>query len=229
VEVNHGPLLVDNNLLLSPRSLWDMSEGGAYVHNLVTGKIDNWYDMGRLTSHLRPHSTTITGLTVTQGGDNRFLNNIFVGQGLPGDPPQRTADPKKSITGFGLQVYDARPIPPQTGGNLYLNGARPHAKEGAPLALAELDPAVKLGEQSDGWFLEMKCDRAWLDGTDRKPVTTESLGKATVSNLPYENPDGPPLVIDRDYLGTKRDPPQPAPRPFANPGIGPLRLKVNDF
>ena len=58
MDVNHGPFLVDNNLLLSSRSLWDMSEGGAYVHILMTGQIDNWYDMGRLTPYMQPHSTT---------------------------------------------------------------------------------------------------------------------------------------------------------------------------
>jgi len=35
VEVNHGPFLIDNNILLSGCSLSDMSEGGAYVHNLA--------------------------------------------------------------------------------------------------------------------------------------------------------------------------------------------------
>ena len=34
VEVNHGPFLVENNLFLSPRAVFDMSQGGAYVHNL---------------------------------------------------------------------------------------------------------------------------------------------------------------------------------------------------
>jgi alpha-N-arabinofuranosidase len=226
VEVNHGPFLVDNNLLLSARSLWDMSEGGAYVHNLLTGKIDNWYDMGRLTPHLQPHSTAIAGLTVTQGGDNRFFNNLFVGHGLPGDPPQRTADPKNSITGFGLWVYDARDFLLQTGGNVYFNGARPHAKEIAPLTLAELDPGVKLVEQPDGWFLEMKCDQAWFHGSNYKPVTTELLGKAAVPKLRYENADGSPLVIDRDYSGNQRDPEHPTPGPFAKPGLGDQKLKV---
>jgi hypothetical protein len=37
VEVNHGPFLVDNNVFLSPVSLLDMSEGGAYAHNLFSG------------------------------------------------------------------------------------------------------------------------------------------------------------------------------------------------
>jgi hypothetical protein len=39
VEVNHGPFLVDNNLFLSGRSLFDMSQGGAYVHNLFAGQV----------------------------------------------------------------------------------------------------------------------------------------------------------------------------------------------
>ena len=37
VEVDHGPFLVDNNLFLSAASLLDVSEGGAYAHNLFNG------------------------------------------------------------------------------------------------------------------------------------------------------------------------------------------------
>ena len=35
VEVDHGPFLVDNNIFLSPRTLLSVSQGGAYVHNLI--------------------------------------------------------------------------------------------------------------------------------------------------------------------------------------------------
>ena len=34
-EVDHGPLLVANNIFLSPKSHLTMSQGGAYVHNLI--------------------------------------------------------------------------------------------------------------------------------------------------------------------------------------------------
>ena len=90
VEVDHGPFLVDNNLFLSPSSLLDMSEGGAYAHNLMTGKIDNWYDMGRLTPYMQPHSTAIAGLAVTQGGDNRSSTTSSSDDGLPGEAPVQT-------------------------------------------------------------------------------------------------------------------------------------------
>jgi hypothetical protein len=226
VEVNHGPFLVDNNLLLSSKSLWDMSEGGAYVHNLMTGKIDNWYDMGRLTPYMQPHSTTIAGLTVTQGGDNRFFNNIFIGQGLHSNALMQTADPRTSIVGFGLCVYDYRDFLFQTGGNIYFNGALPHTLEVKPLIQEEVNPMVRLVEKSDGWFLEINSGKACFNGSDRKLITTEMLGLAAVPRLPYENPDGSPLVVNLDYFGKKRDSQNPGPGPFAYNGRGRVNMKV---
>jgi len=38
-EVDHGPFLVDNNIFLSPTTLLSVSQGGAYVHNLIAGDI----------------------------------------------------------------------------------------------------------------------------------------------------------------------------------------------
>ncbi|MBR4756949.1 MAG: right-handed parallel beta-helix repeat-containing protein, partial [Bacteroidales bacterium] len=76
-EVNHGPAVCDNNILLSPWALWDMSEGIAYVHNLVGGFIAIG-DQGRFTPYHLDHSTEIKGLYQIICGDDRFYNNIFV-------------------------------------------------------------------------------------------------------------------------------------------------------
>ena len=35
--MNHGPYMVDNNILLSDFAIYDFSDGGAYVYNLVNG------------------------------------------------------------------------------------------------------------------------------------------------------------------------------------------------
>jgi hypothetical protein len=56
-------------------------------------------------------------------------------------------------------------------------------------------------------------------------VDSALLGKAKVSGAGYENPDGSPLVIDADYLGSKRNPGRPAPGPLENPGQGaPIKI-----
>ena len=86
MEVNHGPYLVDNNLFLSPISLLDVSEGGAFVHNLIAGRIISQPEPNRETPYHPAHSTSVAGLASTQGGDNRFYLNLFVGSGKPDKP-----------------------------------------------------------------------------------------------------------------------------------------------
>ncbi|MDX1701917.1 MAG: right-handed parallel beta-helix repeat-containing protein, partial [Melioribacteraceae bacterium] len=82
VEVNHGPFLVDNNFFLSERSLLVNSQGGAYVHNLFSGRVHVIVGEQRLTPHLKEHSTEVVGLALNKSGDERFFNNIFIGKGL---------------------------------------------------------------------------------------------------------------------------------------------------
>ena len=63
-EVNHGPYLVDNNIFLSEVWLYDVSDGGAFVHNLVIGKIRRNPDR-RTTPYLKPHATEVVAFKRT--------------------------------------------------------------------------------------------------------------------------------------------------------------------
>ncbi len=78
VEVDHGPFLFDNNLFLSPLSLRDNSQGGAYVHNLFAGAIKMLPFDSRQTPFLKAHSTEVAGFHDNPRGDDRFYNNLFV-------------------------------------------------------------------------------------------------------------------------------------------------------
>ncbi len=79
MEVNHGPYLVDHNLFLSDRFLWDMSTGGAFAHNLAVGDIQV-QPQERRTPYHEPHSTALAGLSDVPGGDNRWFNNLLAGK-----------------------------------------------------------------------------------------------------------------------------------------------------
>ncbi len=221
VEVDHGPFLVDNNIFLSPTALLDMSEGGAYAHNLMTGKIVSSEELSRETPYHPAHSTTVAGLVNIKGSDNRFYNNLLVGAGTTPPAPTKPDDPHRRVAGYGLWVYDTRPFPLQTGGNVYYKGALPYAKEAGPIAQSKLDPAVKL-VQAD---LHLTLDEA-LQRSKTTLVTTELLGKAKIPGLSYEQPDGSPLKIDTDYFGRPRNPTNPTPGPFENPGHKALKLHV---
>ncbi|MBE0653630.1 MAG: right-handed parallel beta-helix repeat-containing protein, partial [Bacteroidales bacterium] len=107
-EVNHGPYIVDNNLFLSRCSVWDMSQGGAYVHNLMAGML-NMSPHSRKTPYHLAHSTEILGYHEILGGDNRFINNIFL-SGYIGNSKQVNPEfETRAIYGqeyFGLKTYD---------------------------------------------------------------------------------------------------------------------------
>ena len=206
VEVDHGPFLVDNNIFLSPASLLSVSQGGAYVHNVVAGSLRlNPYD-ARQTPYYKAHSTELAGMHDNPYGDDKYINNIFV----------RLAD---------LSPYDRAPLAVMMEGNVFLHGAKPALSEKEPLSDREFDPALKLVEGPGGFTLEFTFDKVWTERA-RRLVTTERLGKAVIPNLPYERPDGTPLRIDTDFFGHGRNMANPTPGPFENPGTGPLRLKV---
>ena len=88
IEIAHGPVLVDNNIMLSERSIKLPTQGVAFVHNLIGGAIcavgrgvkngSSKYDSTRYTPIHRPHSTDITGVMSVLHGDVRFYNNVFV-------------------------------------------------------------------------------------------------------------------------------------------------------
>lgn len=194
VEVNHGPFLVDNNLFLSPTSLLTVSQGGAYVHNLIAGGLNlNPFD-GRMTPYHKPHSTELAGMHDNPCGDDRYYNNIFVGR-------------------WNASPYNTAKFPVWMQGNVFLKGAKPSTHEAAPLVKADFDPALKVVEKPDGWYLEMTADPAW-SAVARPLVTTELLGKTKIAGCAYENPDASPLRIDTDYAG--------APRNATNPTVGPF-------
>ena len=212
VEVNHGPFLIDNNLFLSGTSLLDVSEGGAYAHNMIAGKIVTHPELKRDTPFHPAHATDVAGLVNTKGGDNRFYNNLFIGK--PG-----------GASGYGLSMYDNSTFPLLTGGNVYCCGARPHAKEVRPVVVANADPRITLSEDGARVFM-----RAELTPISRNPdasvVTTDALGLAKIPQLPYVNPDHTRMSVDTDYFGKPRNLTNPTPGPFENPSDDTVKIKV---
>ncbi|HYG36288.1 MAG TPA: right-handed parallel beta-helix repeat-containing protein [Clostridia bacterium] len=207
VEVNHGPFMVDHNLFLSQTSLLDVSEGGTYVHNLFAGKLKPQPELNRDTPYHPAHCTTVAGLRHTKGGDNRFINNLFVGQS-------------------GLQPYDGAALPMRMAGNVFLKGATPSKNETSPVVLSAFDPGIKLVEEKDGFYLHIDLDQNWVQKQSHPLVTTDLLGKAMVSDLPYVQPDGSPYRLKTDFLGNKRKMSNPFPGPFEPSENGSQLLKV---
>lgn len=221
-EVNHGPYLFDNNIFLSETAIYDVSQGGAFVHNLICGKIGARSDSRRTPYHLA-HSTALGGLTNIAYGDDRFINNIFVG-GNAAIPERDNPKAQKNV-GYGLEMYNKAKLPVLAEGNVYFKNAKPCATETNFLDQSGFDPEIKIVEEGDGVYLEMTLPPS-LRNAQRPFVTTKLLGNAIITGLPYENVDGTPLQIGRDFLGKQRNPANPFVGPFEDPGKGRIKIRV---
>jgi alpha-N-arabinofuranosidase len=185
-----------------------MSNGGAFAHNVCNGKFKITSDPGRKTPCLRPHDVQMTELKGTELGDDRWLNNLFIGAG-------------------DLSPYDNAKLPVVMDGNVFLKNATPSKHEMTPLVKPEFDPAMKFTREPDGTcYLEITLDKAWGTKQTRKLISTETLGKAALPDQAYELPDGSPLKIDTDYFGNPRNAANPFPGPFEIHEGGKLKLKV---
>ncbi|MEI8113961.1 MAG: right-handed parallel beta-helix repeat-containing protein [Bacteroidia bacterium] len=218
LEVNHGPFLVDNNILLSPTGIGTQSEGGAFVHNLIAGQLVNLPDLGRFTPYHLPHSTAVAGLCTVMGGDDRYYNNVFLGLG-------NEIDKANIHNNYGTAGYNDAKLPVWISGNVYYNRALPYKAETVFFQNVDFKPEFKIVEEGNSVFLSYSTDP---NGADLKTsfITTAFLGKAKIPKEAFENPDGTPLKIDTDYFDKKRSETNPSAGPFEKPGKGETKLKV---
>ncbi len=233
LEVDHGPMLVSNNIFLSKTNVYMNSSGAAFVHNLFGGKINVIRYDARLTPYLKPHSTDIAALHDNPSGDVLFINNLFV-------------------DGGDVSQYSSALLPVTFLGNVYTKGAvraiknngkeqfgemnknaqkqmkeykEHHAIEINAFVDSNFDAAVSLSKRGKNRYLEITFDKRWLT-QKHKLVTTALLGKAIIPNLPFENPDGSVLCIDKDYSGKERNRANPSPGPFEILKNGKQSIKV---
>jgi alpha-N-arabinofuranosidase len=234
LEVDHGPMLISNNILLSGTSLLMNSSGAAFVHNLFGGKMDVIVYDSRLTPYHKPHSTFVENLHDNPCGDVRFINNLFVNEGNA----SQYGSALLPVT-FEGNVFTSGTTGPDPGNRQNRFGelsgeAKEEFKKMKILTAVEIntmkktdfDGSAKLAAAEGGIYLELALDKSWLTGQKRSLVTTGSLGKAIVPDLSFENTDGSEVKIDKDYSGEKRNVANPSPGPFEIGKSGKQKIKV---
>lgn len=198
-EVQHGPILVDNNIMLSRASIQENADGIAYVHNLFCGSTNNLND-GRYVPYHLNHSTEVKGFKSIVNGDHRYYNNVFIGG-------------KNEKAHYGLIGYKSSQWPIHAAGNLFCNGAKP-AADGQGETLEGGIEAIRIEETADEVYLILPKEVAQLSEVSAEPVDAARLGKARLSTYGYENPDGTPARLEKDYFGKVRS---------GKPTVGPIQ------
>ncbi|MRN54913.1 DUF1565 domain-containing protein [Paenibacillus sp. LC-T2] len=158
VEVCHGPYMVDHNLFLSPMNFRNMAQGGAFVHNLFAGRFVVRSELTRYTPYHMPHETAIAGYSNITGGDDRYYNNLFIGDDDPGKEP------------LPMTFFEHLPLTPREdmdyGGTAVMDGVPDNSR-------CYLHP-VGLGGYSD---YPNTLQKRWWEYTKEEIAALEESGK----------------------------------------------------
>jgi len=141
------------------------------------------------------------------GGDDRIYNNLFAARA-------------------NVRDLDGTALPCYAGGNVYTKGVQAPKLDTGALIKPDSDSGVTLTEKPDGWYLTISEDPGWRSVAKHPLVTTDLLGKASVTNAPFDNRDGSPIRITTDYFGARRDLNSPFPGPFEAVTQGTRTIKV---
>jgi len=201
VEMNHGPILVDNNILVGPDVLSN-SEANVFAHNLF---VDCGYhyrpDKKRQSRYYKPHTREMAGKKTDTPREDKWFNNIFIRRGL---------DRVKNTEGYRSDF------------NVFLEGAKKSrfGDENSVVDAHVSEFAVE-DRPSGATIMFSMRDRhgalagPWVDG--------KLVGAFATVGQTIEDRHGNPTAVDRDILGAKR--PKPVPGPLAELKSGRNRIK----
>ena len=221
-------LAVVHNLLCGA---FGLINGG--VDSIVNGQREPRYT----PYHIR-HRTEVAGFMTILHGDDRILNNIIVQRHPVTDPSIAPDSADHQIAGTApfdifpdypswianfmmgqepdmgkLAPYHFGHLPVWVDGNATFNGATVSKHENHGFTGPAAGVQIELAEQNGKLVLKTNLYKELGDFRDGI-ITTESLGAAFEPEQPFENPDGTPITLDRDYLGVHRGT-DALPGPFA--------------
>ena len=213
LEVNHGPYIVDHNILGSKNALEICAQGGAFIRNLIAGKVISRKELDRATPYHAPHSTEITGYAMVYAGDDRMYQNLFIGDQT--DLPVGThvyngsttsleeyidrIEAINQVTPGDLEIFETVEQPVSISHNVYFNGARAFERESDKLEMPDFDPEYSITEIEGQAYLNLTLPKEF-DSFLSAVHTSASLGRVRIVDADFENPDGSAITFDSDYL-----------------------------
>jgi hypothetical protein len=197
LEMNHGPTLVDNNVVIGRPGVRSNSEGTVFAHNLFFDcEFAMVSDTKRASQYYKPHTREEIARKPGIPRDDMWFNNIFIRRGLAG---------VKQAPGYAADW------------NVYLEGARP-STFGDEHSL--VDPAAA------DWHLEstplgVTASFTVSDAVARAEgpwVDAELVGVLPTSGQTIEDRAGKPIRVDAGRRGDRREKAIPGPLARLVPG-----------
>jgi alpha-N-arabinofuranosidase len=181
LEMDHGPTLVDNNVLIGP-AVRSNSEATVFAHNLfVDCGYDYSPDTGRRSEYYKPHTTQMAGRKTGTAQDDKWFNNIFVRQGL---------DKVKTAPGYTSDY------------NVFLEGARKSTFGDEHSAVAPFVTGLTVKDDPRGATITFSVNDAALQ-VKGPQVNAKLVGVFPTVGQTMEDRYGKPITVDTDINGKK--------------------------
>jgi len=196
LEMDHGPILVDNNVLIG-QGVRSNSEGSVFAHNLLVDcRFEMVSDTGRASQYYQPHSRKVVARKQGIPADDKWFNNIFVRRGLEG---------VKKAPGYASDY------------NVFLEGAKKSSFGDEQSIVDPVDVALRREESPMGVSIKFRVGQAPF--SMKGPWVDRSLvGVLPTVGQTIEDRSGQPIRVDTDILGKERARPVAGPLADLKPG-----------
>jgi hypothetical protein len=184
LEMNHGPILVDNNVLVG-QSVRSNSEATVFAHNLF---VDCGYDYSpdthRRSQYYKPHTTISVGRKTGTAQDDKWFNNIFVRLGL---------DSVKAAPGYASDH------------NVFLEGAQSSSFGDKNSVVDRYVTGLSIEESPQGAAITFSVNEATL-AVKGPRVNADLVGFLPTVGQTIEDRYGNPVAVNTDIRGRRYTP-----------------------
>ncbi len=206
LEMDHGPILVDNNVLIG-QSVRSNSEATVFAHNLF---VDCGYeyhpDVKRHSQFFEPHTTKPVGRKTGTAQDDKWFNNIFVRRGL---------DDVKTASGYESDY------------NAFLEGAKKSTFGDDHSVVQPFAAGLEVHDQPRGATITFAMDEA-VPRLAAPVVDAGLVGVFPTVGQTIEDRYGNPITVDTDINAKRFLRPVPGPLADLQKGKNVITWNIKD-
>lgn len=208
LEMNHGPILVDNNVFAGGPGLASNSGATVLVHNLfLNSRIRYNRDTERKSNYYKPHTTIAVERLPVIPRNDLWANNIFIGKGLH---EVSGKDGHRSVH------------------NLYLCGARPPASDGSDGLESDGEPEFQLMPDATGVTIRFSVDDSAL-AMEPGIIDGIAVGLFQPTRQSLEDKHGNSITVREDINGKSFSKARPGPLSDLSAGGSEIVWKYRKF
>ena len=205
LEMDHGPILVDNNVLVG-QGVKSWSEGDVFAHNLLVDcNFDMASDTSRQSQYYRPHTRIVVARKPGVPADDKWFHNIFVRRGLDG---------VKQAPGYASDY------------NVFLEGAKKSSFGDEHSVVDPFETGFRREDSAAGVSIALRVNHSpfsargpWVDGS--------LVGVLPTAGQTIEDSHGKAIRVDADMLGNERARPIAGPLADLKPGENVLKWQAS--